>query len=386
MNGITLIALVVTIVVLLILAGITISLVFSENGIIAKARETKKIWEEAAKNEVDNIDKLGNELDEILGEYYEKGEIILKDIMPKNINEAKELGTVFEEKITLLDDLNNSIIIPPGFKVAEDSGATVGEGIVIEDVMAGDGTSNGNQFVWIPVGEYTNSSGKQKNNLARRNFTSNGATEIECANAMSLSGMELQIENENEEYIVEKVKHDINNFKDSANQNGGFYIARYEAGGYGVCTISKANHETCGDMIWKNDSGYEINKSIEKATINIYKDNPIVESCIVNTYARDTTINFMCQNSSKGYELAVATDIAKSEKGLTGTNPKDCFSNIYDMAGNVNELLIDEGLIAGGDYKNANIAMSNEEMRYWVYDKPLSYYDNYGFRFMIYLQ
>ena len=34
MHGITLIALVVTIVVLLILAGITISLVFSENGII----------------------------------------------------------------------------------------------------------------------------------------------------------------------------------------------------------------------------------------------------------------------------------------------------------------------------------------------------------------
>ena len=38
-NGITLIALVVTIVVLLILAGITISLVFSENGIITKHKK-----------------------------------------------------------------------------------------------------------------------------------------------------------------------------------------------------------------------------------------------------------------------------------------------------------------------------------------------------------
>ena len=36
-NGITLIALVVTIVVLLILAGITISLVFGSNGVIQKA-------------------------------------------------------------------------------------------------------------------------------------------------------------------------------------------------------------------------------------------------------------------------------------------------------------------------------------------------------------
>ena len=41
-NGITLIALVVTIVVLLILAGITISLVFSENGIISKSKNAKE--------------------------------------------------------------------------------------------------------------------------------------------------------------------------------------------------------------------------------------------------------------------------------------------------------------------------------------------------------
>ena len=51
MHGITLIALVVTIVVLLILAGITISLVFSENGIIAKAREAANKTNEAIINE-----------------------------------------------------------------------------------------------------------------------------------------------------------------------------------------------------------------------------------------------------------------------------------------------------------------------------------------------
>ena len=50
-SGITLIALVVTIVVLLILAGITISLVFSENGIIAKAKEAAEKTNQAAINE-----------------------------------------------------------------------------------------------------------------------------------------------------------------------------------------------------------------------------------------------------------------------------------------------------------------------------------------------
>ena len=40
-RGITLIALVVTIVVLLILAGVSISLVINNNGVISKAKEAK---------------------------------------------------------------------------------------------------------------------------------------------------------------------------------------------------------------------------------------------------------------------------------------------------------------------------------------------------------
>ena len=65
-NGITLIALVVTIVVLLILAGITISLVFSENGIIAKAREAAEKTNQAVINEQKNLGELLNEMDNIL--------------------------------------------------------------------------------------------------------------------------------------------------------------------------------------------------------------------------------------------------------------------------------------------------------------------------------
>ena len=370
--------------VLLILAGITISQVFSENGIIAKAQDAKRLWEEVAKNELDAIEELEKQLSGILDENYGRGEIILENVVPKNISEAKQFGTIFEEKVTILDDLNNKVTIPSGFKVAEDSATTVGDGIVIEDVMAGDSTSNGNQFVWIPVGEYTNGSGRQVNNLAKRNFTSNGATEKENTDTTSLPNDGIKIVDE--ETTIYELEDSIEKFKNSANQNGGFYIARYEAGGYGICTISKANHETCGDMIWKTDYGYEINPNIKETTANIYKDNSTVESYIVNTYARDTAINFMCQNASRGYNIAVATDIGKSTKGLTGTNPQDCFSNIYDMAGNVNELLIDEGLIAGGDYKNTGLSMSSAEKRYWLYDQPLSYYDNYGFRFLAYIE
>ena len=46
-EGITLIALVVTIVVLLILAGVSINLVLNNNGVISKAKDAKNSNEEA---------------------------------------------------------------------------------------------------------------------------------------------------------------------------------------------------------------------------------------------------------------------------------------------------------------------------------------------------
>ena len=50
-KGITLIALVVTIVVLLILVGISIGVLFGDNGIISMAQRAKKEYEEASKKE-----------------------------------------------------------------------------------------------------------------------------------------------------------------------------------------------------------------------------------------------------------------------------------------------------------------------------------------------
>ena len=65
-KGITLISLVVTIVVLLILAGITIGTIFNDNGIIKKAQEAANATEEAAKNDQAAINGLLNEMDSII--------------------------------------------------------------------------------------------------------------------------------------------------------------------------------------------------------------------------------------------------------------------------------------------------------------------------------
>ena len=65
-SGITLIALVVTIVVLLILAGVTINLLFSDTGLFGKAQEAKNTWENAENSDREAIGELSNQVNEIL--------------------------------------------------------------------------------------------------------------------------------------------------------------------------------------------------------------------------------------------------------------------------------------------------------------------------------
>lgn len=57
-QGITLVALVVTIVVLLILAGVSINLVIGNNGLITKAQEAKEKTQQAAENDVSDMESL----------------------------------------------------------------------------------------------------------------------------------------------------------------------------------------------------------------------------------------------------------------------------------------------------------------------------------------
>ncbi len=67
-KGITLVALVITIIVLLILAGVTLSMVLDpNNGLIAKAKEAANATEYAKNNEVNGINSLASEVDKYTG-------------------------------------------------------------------------------------------------------------------------------------------------------------------------------------------------------------------------------------------------------------------------------------------------------------------------------
>ena len=67
-SGITLIALVVTIVVLLILAGVSLNAIFSENGIIKRAQDAQNKMDQAMQNDLEGLNSLSNWLYEKTGE------------------------------------------------------------------------------------------------------------------------------------------------------------------------------------------------------------------------------------------------------------------------------------------------------------------------------
>lgn len=85
-EGITLVALVITIIVLIILAGVTLSMVVGDNGIITKAKEAKQNMSNATAEEKELLQNMLNEMNEI-----ENDNIINKGV---TIKELVENGTI----------------------------------------------------------------------------------------------------------------------------------------------------------------------------------------------------------------------------------------------------------------------------------------------------
>ncbi len=129
-KGITLIALVVTIVVLLILAGVSISLVLNNNGVISKAKDAKNQYAEAQTNDEKQLNEVSDWIDTKVGDTTGGGSVTKIDGVP----------------------------IPEGYYYV---GGTKAKGLVISDNVADKeldkGKENvrrdlaGNQWVWVPV-------------------------------------------------------------------------------------------------------------------------------------------------------------------------------------------------------------------------------------------
>ncbi len=404
-KGITLIALVITIIVLLILAGVTIASITGENGILSKAtnardNNTKASAEERVKTEVlgsygsdgkISIEDLNNNLKNVEGLKYNGSAISGSnkiESLPATVNVdgydvvITEQGNV--EKATTLEDaktddmltknedtpitVDNKIVkIPAGFKVADDSGNTIDEGIVIED-------SEKNQFVWVPV---------SKENFAtefvrREGYYDGGNLE----NVISDCG-EANAKGENKKFTeTETTQKEAIKMYASVKRNEGFYIARYEAGNDGNGNVVlKKGVDVYNNIQWSANgkmqettgtTGGAVELSRNFANVKNYKtvtstliygvqwdavmkwmenvSNPNVKG---KTYIQDSTgMGWYSDNYNSGNsDHKTSIDIGEENRGSNQVK------KIYDLAGNVWEWTM-ESLVTvtrvarGGDFCN----------------------------------
>ena len=358
-KGITLIALVITIVILIILATISISFVFN-GGLIDRAEQARDYYQNDEAYTGEKINEVTGYIDGLINgiEGGSGGSGAGDDDEVQKISDVKtpsgEDVVPFTDPVTdLEDDFGNIVKVPAGFGIASDSGTKVEEGIVIED-------SAGNQFVWIPVGTYTATDFESEedpkptttktNNLARRSWGAENEvvdpTEINADEAITDEdgGPYYGEENENSCTKNGDETNSIDDFKSSAATNGGFYIGRYEAGTEKERTARTDPLTT--PLVQANKAAYVyVTRDQAKTQAEaMYADNENVNvtSQLISSYAWDTALNFICQNSEQGYLLATTTDEVYGNNGTmskeqTGGYPNDKHSNIYDLLGNCYE-------------------------------------------------
>ena len=362
-KGITLVALVVTIVVLLILAGVSINLVLGNNGIIAKAKEAETKSAEASQNDLKGMNGLVSEMEGALAGNGSTGS--------GSGNGNTGSGNNFVTKNTEVTYPDGKVWIPEGFKISKDSASTVQNGVVIED-------KGGNQFVWVPVATLAD--------YKRTWYTGDG----------SFSSYS--------EALPEDEKTSVERYK-------GFYIGRYEAGDKESTkskTLRSSNDVTKTVTIKANQAPYNYvtrTQAVSLAEGFATKQGYKAKTKLVSSYAWDTTIAFLQKvNSDYGSSSEEGnyknttfsyTDItgasqtkASNSQVLVPTGQTTPVCNIYDMGGNVYEWTTESYSSTiypcagrGGGYTN-DFANYPAGGRYHASDYA---FDNIGFRLTLFM-
>ena len=360
-TGITLIALVVTIVVLLILAGVSINAIFSENGIIKRAKDAQNKMDQAAENDQKGINELSNWLDSKIngnsGGNTTGGNTTGGDANPSTTPKISTLvGKVVDKNTKAEDTYGNKITIPKGFKVlahgtaagsatytySGDNIPAVQDGIVIEN-----GTDK-NQFVWVPVGTI-----KNKNNttntitLGRYEFDITGelksttpaqvASVENCTKIVTISKDETDYQELSTSRISSSssentTARNLAEFISTTLANGGYYIARFEASGTTSKIASKYDQTVLTRITQPNAA-----KAAREMYGEVKEKNELVyASDLVNSYAWDTAIIFIQIYSEKTDYASYNETITTGKFTATGKN-NDKYCNIWDMSGNALE-------------------------------------------------
>ena len=368
-KGVTLIALAVTIVVMLILAGVTISVLNGENGIVKqaqKAKEESKIKELKEKVRIDiagkRVENINGELrvsvlKEILDKYFDNVPVETQITSETELKAKEEYGKyemkisdidvgeiTYETSYTIFKDVNGEQVpIPEGYIVSENSDENiVNKGLVISD-------SRGNEYVWISC-TVDSSSNKLQYKRTEWGVEKDGTDNSRAIkDELTLKDIDVtysktDTDNGINEEISKEIVAQINAEKESIKKYGGYYIGRYEVGKDNKTAVIKAEQEPYVNIKWSK--AYELAKGIgggEGAT-----------TYLCSSYSWDTAINFIQNTTGKNYATSIigfngnwkSQEVKDSSgKVIKPVNTAQrlniglttALCNIYDMGGNVGE-------------------------------------------------
>ena len=357
-KGITLIALVITIIVLLILAGVSIAMLTGDNGILTQAQNAKNRTAEAEAEERADLDKQNALIDNLAnGKSLVQPGVIVDSTLKNNYIDAN----------------GDKATVPAGFTVSGiESEQKVSEGLVIYDIPEGvtpnwtedidgiegpDIKTKYNQFVWIPVASEAD---YQRDFSYPSNYDSDLETTPEGSTFTDERG-----------YLPDGIKPETENSENNETAErtavlkyNGFYIGRYEAGKENETTVvSKQNA-----IVWTEITQRE-SKNIAKT---MYADNSSVKSALCSGIQWDMVMHFvdkkMDGTGTKIFDVRVYDSTRHNQSGVTetGKNNNDRVQNIYDLEGNCYEWVAEENNTSypfvyrgGGCYDGSDIRASS---------------------------
>ena len=376
-RGITLIALVVTITVLIILATVSVNTVLGDNGIIKRAQKARDSYSNSQKSEDEQMAVLANEMAEYDTNGGSSGGGSDTPTNPTAGTTVAKPGTWTSTEVTPIADGNGGTVpLPNGFYYV---GGDILTGLVISDkqgdTMSASGTSMGNQFVWIPV--------SSEADLTRTEFDTNG---------QPTTGL---ITNYTEPYAsgYSTEASEYSTMRTQVLKYGGFYIGRYEAGVNSTTLRTKvttAQTVVCKKGVapynyvpWGKSMSDASQISNSSGAVYLAKNFASQHNytSVTSTLTYGCEWDAMCRYIGDSQRTTPKKDAPE----LTGSVSTDVSKNIYDLAGNCDEWTMeafstDYRVERGGDYKRAYL-VSNRDL-----DLPRYGYDNDSFRLTLYIK
>ena len=383
-KGITLIALIITIIILLILVGVSLNLLI-KGDLFGSAEKAVEGTNAKVNEQQTRVDELMGELDEV------EREIEEQERQQEEAEKQKNLpGTRVTENTKYIRD-GKTAWIPKGFTVSGiKSEQSIDNGLVIYDIPEGttvDWTNPDsvktayNQFVWIPVEVKSTDTENSIASFYRSEWTANESTGGERTNGLSTDYTEPDSTNDTADKTG--IANQIANLTKSIYKYGGFYIGRYEAGSEtertsssGVTTLGikqdmyPYNYVEWGDSessigttgaVYLSNSLYNTNEygatsmlctgACWDSMLDFIKDSnhSVTDSTTWGNYNNSETFEITRGSyavyDTSNYTLGSFNNVGSKYSKMkdtsilltTGATERNCSKNIYDVAGNCYE-------------------------------------------------